>query len=414
MVARQLAAQLLHEPGLVGAERHPREPEDQVGDVVGAVLRDCEQQERQVTARVVVQPSEQAEVDEREPTVRRQQDVPAVGIGVVDALHRHLVHICTEELPRELMRALGAEAVLGVDLAPFDPLEDESPLRHVRPDHGRHDEVLVPGDDPRDQLGVVRFLDEVELRAQMHLELIGQRARLQELRPLGPRLEQFGRRAHQREVDVDLLLDAGAAHLDDHVAAVRKQCRVDLSDRRRRERLGVDAHEDVWRQFLRDHLADLLERDRRDLVDELAELLDVNVRQEIRPRRQELPELDVGRPELFERPAELARAVARRGPVAPHAELAQHAQQAATARDTSDVDSTLEPLRTRAHQPAYLPRVRLGNARASLADARGSRRRLRGAHATRVRRERHRAGRRGSGAGPSPDGRRAGRRRHVR
>ena len=48
---------------------------------------------------------------------------------------------------------------------------------------------------------------------------------------------------------------------------------------------------------------DVRERHRRHVVDELPELLDVDVRQEVGPRREQLPELDVGRAELLERAA---------------------------------------------------------------------------------------------------------------
>ena len=56
-------------PGLVGGERRQREPENQVGDVVGAVLREREQQQAERPPRVVVEPAEQAEVEQREPAV---------------------------------------------------------------------------------------------------------------------------------------------------------------------------------------------------------------------------------------------------------------------------------------------------------------------------------------------------------
>jgi hypothetical protein len=61
-------------------------------------------------------------------------------------------------------------------------------------------------------------------------------------------------------------------------ATAPEQRRVDLRDRRSRERLRLDADERVRRQLLGDDLPDLLERNGRNLVDELAELLDVDVR----------------------------------------------------------------------------------------------------------------------------------------
>ena len=66
---------------------------------------------------------------------------------------------------------------------------------------------------------------------------------------------------------VDLMLDPRQANLDDHLAAAAQQRGVDLRDRRGRERLGLDADERVGMQLHRDHLADLLEGNRRNRVD---------------------------------------------------------------------------------------------------------------------------------------------------
>jgi hypothetical protein len=79
VVAGQLAAEFVHERGLVGIHRRQRQREDQVGHVVGAVLRDRGQEERELTPRVVVQASEQAEVEQYQPPVVGQQDIPRCG-----------------------------------------------------------------------------------------------------------------------------------------------------------------------------------------------------------------------------------------------------------------------------------------------------------------------------------------------
>ena len=63
--------------------------------------------------RVLIEPAEQAEVDEREPPVLGQQHVAMVRVGVVDALERHLADVEAEELARELGRVLRREAVIG-------------------------------------------------------------------------------------------------------------------------------------------------------------------------------------------------------------------------------------------------------------------------------------------------------------
>ena len=335
-------------------------------------------------------------------------------IGVVDALDGDLTDVGTEELARELVGAVRGETVAGVHLPAVDALEHEHLFRHVGTNHLRHHKLVVVLQQLRDELGVTCLLDEVELGAQMHLELVGQRSRLQQLCALRARLEQAGRRAQQREVEVDLLLDPGAAHLHDHVAAASQQRGVDLCDRRRRERLGIDADEDVGRELLGDQALDLVEGHRGDVVDQLPELLDVGVREQIRPRGQQLPELDVGRPQLLEGAAELHRALPRRGPAPPDAELSKDAQQSAAPCHAADVQRMLEAFRAGAHQAAYVPGVSPGNAKASHAAERESGRRLHDGRAARGRRERRRAARRESGAGSFPDGRRAGPRHRAR
>ena len=73
VVARQLAAQVVHEARFVRLHRRQRERDDQVGDVVRAVLRDREQEQRERGARVVVEAPDQAEVEQREAAVRREE-----------------------------------------------------------------------------------------------------------------------------------------------------------------------------------------------------------------------------------------------------------------------------------------------------------------------------------------------------
>ena len=135
LVARQLAAQVVHEAGLVGPHRRQRHREDQVGDVVGAVVRDREQQERERRARVVVEPADQPEVEQREPPVRRQQHVSAVRIGVVEALDGHLADVRAEECARELRRTLLRQRVTEIDAFALDELQHHHLLGHERVDH---------------------------------------------------------------------------------------------------------------------------------------------------------------------------------------------------------------------------------------------------------------------------------------
>ena len=97
---------------------------------------------------------------------------------------------------------------------------------------------------------------------------------------------------------------------------------MDLRDRRRRQRRLVELRERALREILRHDAANVFERNRRDLVDELPELLDVDVREQVRPRRQQLAELHVGRPELLERASELPCALRGRRPPSGDSDLA--------------------------------------------------------------------------------------------
>lgn len=201
VVTRKPPPDLLEEPRLVGIESRLRQRQDQLGYVDCAVLRDGEQEQRKRAARVVVESAEQSEVNESQTAVGREQDVAAVRIGVVRTLHRHLAHVCAEELARELLRSSSGEAVIRSDLLSLDPLEHEHPLGYVGPEALRDNEILVVGEKARDHLGVVRFLDEVEFPPQVLLELVRECSRLQELCPFGSPLEHLGRPAEKGQVE---------------------------------------------------------------------------------------------------------------------------------------------------------------------------------------------------------------------
>ena len=97
---------------------------------------------------------------------------------------------------------------------------------------------------------------------------------------------------------------------------------MDLGDRGGSERLGLEAREQLGPEVLAHDLLDLRERERRHLVHELPQLLDVDIREQVRPRGEQLAELQVGRAELLERLPELDGAFPRGRPLADHAELA--------------------------------------------------------------------------------------------
>ena len=106
----------------------------------------------------------------------------------------------------------------------------------------------------------------------------------------------------------------------------------------------------------------LFERERRHVVDELLELLDVDVRQQVRPRRQHLPELDEGGAELLQPFAKRSRALTRRRLVADRPDLGQHAQQPAASRDAANLERAPGAASSPAHRGRSAPPENAGNA----------------------------------------------------
>jgi hypothetical protein len=208
---------------------------------------------------------------------------------------------------------------------------------------------LEVGDEAGDQLRVVRLLDEIQLGAKVRLELVGEGAELEQPSRLRVALDELGRSPQQVEVERDLLDDARAPDLDDDLAAVLQQGRVDLRDRACRERLAIDACEDVAGECILDDPLDLLERQRRNLVDEPAELLDVHVRQQVRTRGEQLAELDERRAELLEGGAKGLCPILRRLAAADHADLAQDAQQLRATGDAGHLERPLQAPSARSH-----------------------------------------------------------------
>ena len=170
---------VVDEARLVGVDARQGQRDDQVGGIVGAVLRNGKQQERETTPRVLVETPQKSKVEQREAPIFRQEDVSLVRIRVVDAFDHDLEHVGAEELACELARKLGGETVYLVDLAAIDPLEHEHPLCDVWPDDLGDLQLVVAGDELGDELRVVRLLDEVEFLTEMHLELVGERLPLE-------------------------------------------------------------------------------------------------------------------------------------------------------------------------------------------------------------------------------------------
>ena len=116
----------------------------------------------------------------------------------------------------------------------------------------------------------------------------------------------------------------GPLHLHRDAAAVREHGAVHLADRCGGHRLLLELDEeprDRLVQVLEDDPLDVRVRERRDVVLEAAELGDDLGRDDVRPRREELPELHERRPELVEHLAQVTPAARPRSPTPARAAL---------------------------------------------------------------------------------------------
>ena len=111
--------------------------------------------------------------------------------------------------------------------------------------------------------------------------------------------------------------DPGPLDLHRHRLAAVEDGPVDLADRGGRERLVAERPEDDLRvrpELLEDDLADLVVRERLDLVQQPEELVAIRRRQQVEPQGQHLAELDPGAAQALEREAQPHRAAAPVGP----------------------------------------------------------------------------------------------------
>ena len=112
----------------------------------------------------------------------------------------------------------------------------------------------------------------------------------------------------QLQIGGDGFADAGLHHLDDHLIAAWGLGQVHLRNRRRADGRLLKMVEEILQrqpQALLDDLPDLVERDRREAVEEVLQFVGDHRRQQVFADRHDLPQLDERRPEHFEPPPKL-------------------------------------------------------------------------------------------------------------
>ena len=206
---------------------------------------------------------------------------------------------------RELASLLGrarVEIQVG-ELRSLQELERQHPRRRVAPDHLRHGDLRRVAEVAPEGLGVAGLVLVVELLADRAAELVDECLGVDEVERTNALAHDARRRAHQLQVRLDLPRGLRPLHLHDDLVACRQRRAVHLADRGSRDRRLVEGEErllDREPELLLDHPAHVRERKRRHVVLQPAELGDDVGRHHVRPRREELAELDERRPELVE------------------------------------------------------------------------------------------------------------------
>jgi hypothetical protein len=156
-------------------------------------------------------------------------------------------------------------------------------------------------------LGVVGLAPQIDLAPRVLHELGDDSPRLVARQD---RLESRAQDLEQHRVARQRLADAGLDDLDDHRLAFDRGGAMDLRDGRRAGRLRVDPGVHLGDRppgVLDDQSKVTGQGDHRQAVEKILELLGDRLRQEILAQCQHLAELDVGRSQQLQAPAELHR-----------------------------------------------------------------------------------------------------------
>src|SRR6266487_3267024 len=189
------------------------------------------------------------------------------------------------------------------ELHSLEELEHEHAPAGVGPVDPRDLDVGLAGEVAAEDLGVPRLGPVVELAANRARELVHHLLGIDEVQCSDTFLREAGGLEEQRDVRLDLARRVRALHLDRDALAVREQRVMDLADRSRRGRLLVELEEgllDRQAKLLLNHATDVGERNRRDVVLQLLELDHDVGRDDVRSSREQLTELDEGRPQLVQ------------------------------------------------------------------------------------------------------------------
>ena len=231
-----------------------------------------------------------------------------MGIAVEEAVHQHHVEDHGGRAASE-GHAVDGRGVQGADVVDRDagePLHGEDAGGDRLPVDERHLQPGASGEVGGDPLGVVALARVVQFAGNLAVELLDEPQQVEVPGPFEAMLQLRGDRPQDVDVRAQLIGHAAALHLHDDLTPVRQAGGVGLPDRRRTQRQFVERGEQVRQrrtQLGLDGPPDAVERlgghpraKRRQLAGEVGG-------HQVRPGRQDLPELDEGGAELLEGPA---------------------------------------------------------------------------------------------------------------
>ena len=269
---------------------------------------------RKARRRVLVHARRNAVVEQRDLALGHDEQVAAVQVAVEDAEdHRPFEERNDQRLQHR--RGVDARGLHGVDVLvgeAGEPLHHQHPLGHQLGVRARHDDDALPrlGEHASDIEHVLGLEAEVELLDDGLGEQLHQRRRVGQRRDRNASNEMRRDPRHRPDVLAHRLGDPRPLHLDHNVLTRAQRRGVHLRDRGGRQTLAVEGSEHAVEraaQVLFDRLADHVERLRLDLIAQLLEFVDQLVGEQAFAGRQDLPQLDVRRPERLGRLAQATR-----------------------------------------------------------------------------------------------------------
>ncbi len=227
-----------------------------------------------------------------------------MGIGVEETQFEDLL----EEDPRAGHGDVGRVGSEGTD-----PLQivDRDAVDELHGDHARGRELLEDRRDVRRRvagkldaaaLHGPAFGGEIELAFQGAFELASQAGGPVGCQYRQPALQEVRQVLDDIHVGLHDLDDLRPPDLQGDGASVPEDRPMDLRDRRGRHRNRVDRREDFRRRLpvlLAQDLLDLVKRERTDVVAQAGQLVDVRLREQVRPGAQQLSQLHERRPQVL-------------------------------------------------------------------------------------------------------------------